>query len=792
MIKRKAISLAHTLTRSIVPVPSIIRGVQCLALTMSDYANAQHDPYPLTDSQQDLGSSFLSVHDLTSQPYGSFSPEHSTSPSSADGQGVSFPFGSSSPGSQFNGSVESLVAPASLSGSEGELAQSFRSNCSMSLQAPHDWAEKIGFAASTGAAAAESSKKGGKNRSNSHAKRKPEGHIPRPRNAFIIFRCYLVAEKMVPSNFANNHRNISRIVSNMWNRLSDVDRQSWQEAARQEKAEHQRLYPQYKYKPVSKSRSKSHSKKRSVPESMSVIQKCEEAADALFERYGDDTCVKVEDEMPRSRQSLTKRWRQERTARAPRPKARARPVVRLDAPPPHIKASDVIDRKMAIAGDLATSAGLELVPLTQVLPAQNTRCNLFQQRRPSSLPPLGDGNVGLVPASIHLADNYQAPETNLYNSTGHGWAMPHLNPYVNATPSTSMSSSYPGESAMGPPSGRKGPPPPIGLGPMGSHITRIRGLDMTLAEPPSPRGYVPHNAMHDFWQNRPKTMASSTPRTAVFQITPRATHNEFQNEFSVVSPMRSSFSGYRRPSAAWQSWSRTSGVGISSGFVDDDGTGAHSLSDLTPRAGKTQFGNVGMPYASMDQSDDDVFQFSPPTRPTTDSGSVATSSDRGHGHLVPSPAASHPDVFAFGSDFLGSTTSNMASLRSSTSSSLGEDSQLEAILATEIIRSAPTSPHTGPQLQTPPPPMEFGPSAFPLTSGSLPLSFGPAAGMPWLQSNAESDLLAKNGSLRQAMSFDHQSGSGLEGVIDSGIPAPDSNAQEYVLRGVPSHAAKRT
>lgn len=87
----------------------------------------------------------------------------------------------------------------------------------------------------------------------SHSRKQPEGHIPRPRNAFILFRCDFVAQKKIPASVEPDHRNISRIVGRIWKAMSDEDRQPWIEEAKKEREKHKRLYPQYRYSPTSAS-----------------------------------------------------------------------------------------------------------------------------------------------------------------------------------------------------------------------------------------------------------------------------------------------------------------------------------------------------------------------------------------------------------------------------------------------------------------------------------------------------------------------------------------------------------
>jgi hypothetical protein len=85
----------------------------------------------------------------------------------------------------------------------------------------------------------------------SHARKQPEGHIPRPRNAFIIFRCDFVAQKRIPASVEPDHRNISRIVGRVWKAMSDEERRPWVEEAKRERETHKKLYPHHRYSPSS-------------------------------------------------------------------------------------------------------------------------------------------------------------------------------------------------------------------------------------------------------------------------------------------------------------------------------------------------------------------------------------------------------------------------------------------------------------------------------------------------------------------------------------------------------------
>lgn len=123
----------------------------------------------------------------------------------------------------------------------------------------------------------------------SHAKKRLPGHIPRPRNAFILFRSHAVRMGLVPQDMERDHRNISRIVSHMWNSLSESDRTTWQREAQKEKEQHAQLYPDYKYRPAAPKQTKA---KRDLPQPEEVEEKCETVADMILKMYGEQGLVR--------------------------------------------------------------------------------------------------------------------------------------------------------------------------------------------------------------------------------------------------------------------------------------------------------------------------------------------------------------------------------------------------------------------------------------------------------------------------------------------------------------------
>ncbi|KAH8110111.1 hypothetical protein DFH11DRAFT_1806405 [Phellopilus nigrolimitatus] len=75
-------------------------------------------------------------------------------------------------------------------------------------------------------------------------------HIPRPPNAFILFRSSFIRSQHVSAATEGNHGTLSKIVGMLWHALSYEERQVWQAKARRALAEHRRMYPGYSFRPA--------------------------------------------------------------------------------------------------------------------------------------------------------------------------------------------------------------------------------------------------------------------------------------------------------------------------------------------------------------------------------------------------------------------------------------------------------------------------------------------------------------------------------------------------------------
>ncbi|PCH35175.1 hypothetical protein WOLCODRAFT_139780 [Wolfiporia cocos MD-104 SS10] len=81
----------------------------------------------------------------------------------------------------------------------------------------------------------------------------PAGHIPRPPNAFMLFRQYFLSHKHTPGAIdSHNNTRLSRLIGLEWRMLPALEREFFFKKAAIKKAEHKQMYPDYRYRPVHK------------------------------------------------------------------------------------------------------------------------------------------------------------------------------------------------------------------------------------------------------------------------------------------------------------------------------------------------------------------------------------------------------------------------------------------------------------------------------------------------------------------------------------------------------------
>jgi len=97
----------------------------------------------------------------------------------------------------------------------------------------------------------------------SRSSSKAQTHIPRPRNAFIIFRShYYMRAKATQTGI--NQNSLSCAAASAWKALSDDEKRPYRRQAEEEKLMHYRKHPNYVYTPINKAVKRAQRKARIV------------------------------------------------------------------------------------------------------------------------------------------------------------------------------------------------------------------------------------------------------------------------------------------------------------------------------------------------------------------------------------------------------------------------------------------------------------------------------------------------------------------------------------------------
>ncbi|KAJ7903958.1 high mobility group box domain-containing protein, partial [Mycena leptocephala] len=68
-------------------------------------------------------------------------------------------------------------------------------------------------------------------------------YVPRPPNAFMLFRADFVRQQHVPLSVETNCGSLSKIIGRCWRALPSSEKHIWETKAKQAKAEHRLKYP---------------------------------------------------------------------------------------------------------------------------------------------------------------------------------------------------------------------------------------------------------------------------------------------------------------------------------------------------------------------------------------------------------------------------------------------------------------------------------------------------------------------------------------------------------------------
>ncbi|KAG1769585.1 hypothetical protein EDD22DRAFT_843510 [Suillus occidentalis] len=130
--------------------------------------------------------------------------------------------------------------------------------------------------------------------SRGYSRSKDPDHVPRPRNAFMLFRSAFAAAQKIGTNIEHDNRHITRIIAHCWNRLSESEKQVWRNKAATEKAVHAIKYPNYRFNPVL--RAKKPTKRKVQRNGTEDKRRCEQVAELLLAgKHGEELEVAVKE-----------------------------------------------------------------------------------------------------------------------------------------------------------------------------------------------------------------------------------------------------------------------------------------------------------------------------------------------------------------------------------------------------------------------------------------------------------------------------------------------------------------
>ncbi|KAF5388646.1 hypothetical protein D9757_004792 [Collybiopsis confluens] len=99
-------------------------------------------------------------------------------------------------------------------------------------------------------------------------RRVDDGKIPRPPNAFMLFRSEFIKQQHIPGSIETDRTSLSKIIGSCWRLLAEEEKAVWYRRAKAADVEHKRMYPDYRFCPVhgkKKGRSKKEKKTSGVP-----------------------------------------------------------------------------------------------------------------------------------------------------------------------------------------------------------------------------------------------------------------------------------------------------------------------------------------------------------------------------------------------------------------------------------------------------------------------------------------------------------------------------------------------
>jgi hypothetical protein len=300
----------------------------------------------------------------------------------------------------------------------------------------------------------------------SHARKRKEGHIPRPPNAFMIFRSKMWRDRKLTPGVERDHRNVSCIAGLCWKDLTPEQQKPYRVLADLAKQRHIQENPGYKYAPVSR---KQKQAKRRVRNDDLDRERCKKVASLMGKGFqgsaledavnngveglrlspspAANTTTATSSSAPRARARAPKVWRVQQNTSPLEVKVESpvTPALYAEPQPEFVPTAEIPPL------DLSATAGATQVrsPLSQI----HTECVLkflfFLQElgvytfdpalQPPKLSPSYSGtslqtNLDTFPFTNFVSMGQNAPDPNFFPSTNMSYPQdPFFSPWYNPT-----------------------------------------------------------------------------------------------------------------------------------------------------------------------------------------------------------------------------------------------------------------------------------------------------------------------------------------------------------------------
>jgi hypothetical protein len=144
-----------------------------------------------------------------------------------------------------------------------------------------------------------------KAKAQSHAKKHEPGHIPRPPNAFMLFRSAFVACNAITNKTERNSATLSQIIGHTWKGMTVSERKEWYAKANVVFDKHMIKFPEYNFRPDHPPKGTKKPKRKMKEVEVKDAERCAQVAQAVLEGKSGEELEKIMEEWDRTHSKKT-------------------------------------------------------------------------------------------------------------------------------------------------------------------------------------------------------------------------------------------------------------------------------------------------------------------------------------------------------------------------------------------------------------------------------------------------------------------------------------------------------